>query len=268
MLVKRLLFIPFLLVFSFLNAQELETYEYQRLRLGIEAGIENIFGENVKPSAIRESQPYYRYDEYGFIYDNQKDFTRFYLGVKPEYSLNLWFAVAAGLRFSFGRSSLSPDRGNFLWKVEEEEMCSNYVRVNKVSQNVYNIGVPVELKLFTSRSDVLVRQYFKLGAVFNFAFASDISVDFADEKMEKYTSTVRDQFEKPDFFNGAMVFGVGLKFGRMTNPFGSVEFQIPVQFSDKTRFNSLFVGDVVGVALQTNFYIPLGNKTLSYQYKK
>ena len=268
---RRLSFIPFLLVFSFLNAQELKTYEYQRLRLGVEAGVESFFGKNVKPSAIRESQSYYFYDEfsyqYGFVYRDQ-DFTRYYFGVKPEYSLNHRFAVATGLRFSFGKSSLSADRDNFLWKVEESETSSNYARINGVSQNVYNIGIPLELKFFTAKSDLMVRQYFKVGGAFNFAFVQDISVAFANRNMEKYTSTVRNQFENPDFFNGQMVFAVGLKFGRMTNPFGSVEIQIPIQFSGKTRLNSLFkLEDNVGSALQATLYIPVGKKTLSYQYR-
>ena len=46
------MFVPFILVFSHLNAQELETYQYQRLRFEIETGIESIFGKNVKPSAV------------------------------------------------------------------------------------------------------------------------------------------------------------------------------------------------------------------------
>jgi hypothetical protein len=271
---KSLLFL-FLLAFLYSNAQqqrvyEQRTYEYQRLHFGVEAGFENFIGDNVKPSAIRESQSYVHDDfsyQHGFMYDYQ-DFTRYYFGVKSEYSLSHRFAVAAGLRFAFGKSSLTSDRDNFLWKVHESETSSDYVKIKSIRQNVYNLGIPLELKFFPGQSDLLVRQYIKVGAVFNFAFAQDVSLDFANKSMEKYGSDVKGQFEKPDFFNGEAFIALGLKFGRMRNPFGSLEFQVPVQFSNRTRLSSLFeLDENVGVALQANFYIPTGKRTLSYQYK-
>jgi len=271
---KKLLSILFLFVFSLLNAQERKVYEYQRLRFGVEAGFENIFGSNVKPDAIRESQSYYRYGSYhdyyydcGFLY-NEQVFMRYYFGVKSEYSLNHRFAVAAGLRFGFGGNSLTSDRDNFLWRVSNTETSSNYLRIKNITQNVYNIGIPLEFKIFTSKSDVIVRHYFKIGTVFNFALAQDVSVDFADKEMNKYLSEIKNQFERPNNFNGQFVLGMGLKIGRMSNPFGSIEMQVPVQYGNNTRLNSLFkTENQAGIGIQANIIIPAGKQKLNYTYR-
>jgi hypothetical protein len=53
----------------------------------------------------------------------------------------------------------------------------------------------------------------------------------------------------------------------MKNPFGSVEIQTPINFSDKTKLSSLYKQDShVGVAVQTTLYIPFGKEKLSYTY--
>ena len=249
-------------------------YEYSRLRVGIEAGFENTFGSNVKPAAIRESQSYYHYGDYyndyyyecGYMY-NEPVFTRYYVGIKPEYSLNTHFAVAAGLRFSFGESSLTSDRDNFLWKIDETETTSNYLKIKNIAQNVYGVGIPLELKIYPNKSDVLWRIYGKVGALIDFAFASDISVDFVNPTMNKYLPDVQKQFDKPTFFNGQIILGFGIKIGRAKYPFGSVEFQMPIHLADKQRLSSLFeMRDAVGVGVQANIYLPVGKQKLSYEY--
>jgi len=272
----RKLFLPlllFLLLPHFISAQRI--YEYSRLRIGIDVGFENTFGSNVKPSAIRESQSFYQFGNYyyndyyygcGYMY-NEPAFTRYHFTIKPEYSLNNHVAVAAGLRFSFGESSLTSDRDNFLWKIHETETSSNYLRIKSINQTVYGVGLPLEMKIYPGKSDIFWRLYGKVGLVFNFAFASDISVDFANEAMNKYLPEVRNQFEKPDFFDGQFVFGFGMKIGRSKYPFGNLEFQVPIHFNSKQRLSSLFeANDAAAVGLQTTIFIPVGKKKLSYKY--
>ncbi|MDR0507755.1 MAG: hypothetical protein LBH32_13200 [Dysgonamonadaceae bacterium] len=272
---KNVFFILFLAFCALANAQELQTYEYNRLRIGFEAGLESFFGSNIKPANIRESQSYYRgdyyYDDYygcGYLYIDP-NFTRFYIGVKPEYSLGISWAVAAGARFSFGNSTLSSDRDYFLWNIAETDNSVNYVRINKLNQNVYNIGIPLEVKYFTGvRRDYFVRQYFKAGFVLNYTFADDVSVDFVDARMNKYADDVRNQFDKPNNFNGQFILGIGLKIGRMRNPLGTVEFYISNHLSDNMRLSSLFkMNEGIGIGLQTTFYLPVGKQKLSYQYR-
>ena len=269
---KSSFFLFFLLFSNLISAQRI--YEYSRLHIGVEAGLESSFGSNVKPSAIRESQSYYQYGEYyndyyygcGYMY-NEPAFTRYYFGIKPEYSLNAHLAVAAGLRFSFGENSLTSDRDNFLWKINETETTSNYIKIRDITQNIYTVGIPLEMKIYPDKSDMLWRVYGKVGAVFNLAFASDVLVDFSNAAMNKYLPDVQNQFEKPSLFNGQFVLGFGLKIGKMNSPFGNIEIQIPIHFTDKQRLGSLFeINNAVGVGMQASIFIPVGKQKLSYEY--
>ena len=247
-------------------ASSQKVYEYSRLRLGVEAGFENFFGSNVKPPAIRESQSYYRYRYNDYYYDcgylyNEPVFTRFYFGIKPEYSINHRLAVSAGLRFSYGESSLTSDRDYFLWKINETETTTNYLSITSIRQNVHCIGIPFEWKFFTYGRDVFVRHYFKTGVVLNFAFAQDVLVHFSNNEMAKYLPEIKKQFEAPNSFYGHLILATGLKIGRMKNPFGSVEIQVPIHFTEKTNLSSLFKADVpVGIGIQTTFYLPFGKE--------
>jgi hypothetical protein len=249
-------------------------YEYPRLRLGVEAGVESFFGSNVKPSAIRESQSYYRYRYNDYYYDcgylyNEPAFTRFYFGIKPEYSINHRLAVSTGVRFSYGENSLTSDREYFLWKVEETETSSNYISISCINQRIYNISVPVYLTIYTSRSDIFGRLYGKIGAVVNYTIASDVSVFFVNDAMNRYLPKVTGQFEKPSMICGHLVLAFGIKIGRMKHPFGSMEVQMPIYLGDNTRVGSLFTVDIpVGIGMQTTLYIPFGKEKLSYTYKR
>jgi len=248
-------------------------YEFPRYRIGVEAGFESYFGSNKKPSAIRESQSYYRYeyDDYyyggGYLY-NEPVFTKYYFGVKPEFSLNLNFAVSAGFRFGFGESSLKSDRDFFLWRIEESNSHTNYVRVKDIRQKVYNFSFPVELTLYPNKSDIIVRFYGKLSAVLNIAFADDVSVKLVNSEMNKYLPEIENYFEKPDLFYWQFVPAIGIKVGRMKKPFGRIEFQLPILVSDKKQLNSLFKNnDIFGFNLQAIIFIPFGTEKLSYNYR-
>ena len=263
-----LLFFPLALL-----AQKEKTHEFPRLRWGIEAGIETFDGKILKNPNIRENRSYSYYEYYygdsylcGFMY-NFYEYNRYYVGFKPEYSFDHHIVGAAGLRFSFNKSKLDSDRDFFLWRVSEENLTTNYVRVSNVHQNNFYAGIPLEIKLFPSTSDMRVRQYFKAGMLFNFLVASHNSTTFADNIMKKYADKISDQMGKPSFQSGYFYLGIGFKFGRMDHPFGSIEMQIPISvFKDKKLAS--FIGEPeAGVGLQATFYIPAGKKKLSYNYR-
>jgi len=254
-----------------LLAQEEKIYEYPRLRWGVEAGADMFSGNTIKNSNIRESQSYY-YDYYyndlyygGFMFDSY-NYTRYYIGLKPEYSLSNRFVVAAGLRFSFNKSNFNSDQNYFLWKISEENLTTNYVRVREVNQNNFYAGVPLEIKFFPGQNDMIVRQYFKVGMLFNFLAASHNSVSFIDDNMEKYAGEISKQMGKPSFQSGYLYLGIGLKFGRMNHPFGSIELQAPIRVFKDKKLASFIKEPEVGFGLQTTFYIPAGKKKLSYTY--
>jgi len=251
-------------------AQEEEIYEFPRLRLGIEAGADMFSGSTIKNPNIRESQSYYYNSSYyddiyygGFMYDSY-NYTRYFFGLKPEYSLSHHFAVAAGFRFSFNKSNLNSDQNYFLWKISEENRTTNYVRVREVNQNNYYAGIPLEIKFFPSSTDFPGRQYFKVGMLFNFLTASHNSVSFIDDNMAKYADKISSMMGKPSFQSGYLYLGIGLKFGRMNHPFGSIEIQAPIcVFKDK-KLSSFIREPEAGFGVQTTFYIPVGKKKLSY----
>jgi len=60
-----------------------------QFRIGIETGVDAFFGKTDKPAMIRENVYHYDYgyNYYGSIYDEQGA-TLFYLGIKPEITLN------------------------------------------------------------------------------------------------------------------------------------------------------------------------------------
>lgn len=263
-----LLFLPLLVL-----AQEEKIHEFPRLRWGIDVGTDMFDGKTVKNPNIRESQSYY-YDYpfyiddrfYGGFLFNSYNYTRYYIGIKPEYSLNHRVTVAAGLRFSFNKSELNSDQKYFLWKVSEENLTTNYVQVSGVNQNNFYVGVPLEVKFFPAQSDMLVRQYFKMGMLFNFLAASQNSVSFIDENMKKYGDIVSKQMGKPSFFTGYLYFGIGFNIARMNHPFGSIEIQAPVRVFNNKKLASFIQEPAEGFGLQATFYIPTGKKKLSYTY--
>ena len=182
-----LFFFPFVLL-----AQKVETFEYQRFRLGIEMGVGFLDGTTVAPSAVRENQSYY-YDDYyqhdyyycGYVNDYQIT-PHYYVGVKPEFSVINGISFAGGLRFWYSNSKLNSDQDYFLWKVSENGLMTNFVRVQDVKQNSFYIGIPVEMTVYTYNKDIIVRHYFRCGVNFNFFLASKTTPYFENAKMNKY----------------------------------------------------------------------------------
>jgi len=255
-----------ILLFGFkVQAQEEEKvieYNIPRWRIGIEAGLDGPFGSTNKPSQIRENRSYYFDYDYdfhcGFVIKITKS-ALYYFGVKSEYMFNKRWAVASGLRLSFNKSTLKSDRDFFLWKIEETETSANYIKIKNISQSNYYLGLPIELKFFPREKDYAVRHYFIFGTSFNFLVSSNNNIDFANEKMKKYSSDITAQMETPNLFFNTMYAGIGLKFGKMNYPFGNIEFKFPVLRVSK-KSNSFVQIDALGVSLQASFFVPVAKK--------
>ena len=77
--------------------------------------------------------------------------------------------------------------------------------------------------------------------------------------MEKYSPDITTQMEKPNIFFNTVYAGVGLKFGKMNYPVGSIEFRVPYfRFSQKS--NSFVKTEIAGFNIQTSLYIPVAKK--------
>ena len=265
-----------LLIFSIFPlvalSQNVKTYEYQRFRLGIEAGTGFLSGRTVKPDAIRENRSYYYegyyyHDDYycGYVYNDQTT-PYYYVGIKPEFSIAHRFSIAAGLRLLGSIHTFNSDRGYFLWNVSEKDLTTQYVRVKDVTQNNFYVGTPIEMTVYPSKGDLFVRHYLKAGVVLNFLLVSATTPHFESATMNKYAKKVKNDVKKPPLFTPTAFIGTGLKIGRMKRPFGSVEIRIPFVLSENSAFTS-FATSSVGFEFLTTFYIPMGEQKLSYTYK-
>jgi hypothetical protein len=172
--------------------------------------------------------------------------------------LNSRIAVAAGLRFSFNQITLDSDKDYFLWKIRDDGISTDYVKINDISQKNYFIGTTIEVKLFTNPHDYFGRHYFIMGTVFNFLAASTSDVSFQNAGMKKYSSDVSAQIGKPNGFYGQFYVGCGLKIGKTNHPFGNIEFHIPLYMYGKDKSNSLAkMNDTFGLGIQTTLHIPI-----------
>jgi hypothetical protein len=232
----------------------------------VEAGVSTIFGEANKLPMIRENKSSYYYDGYdydyygGFIYD-EKDVNFFYLGLKPEYLIHRRVAVALGVRFSFNKIVYDSDRDYFLWKVNEDENETSYLRIKDISQKNYYLGIPIEIKIFPRELDYFVRHYFAFGTVLNFLATSTEDVSFKNPAMKKHTPDVLNQIEKANAFHGCVYAGFGLKIGRTNHPFGNIEFQLPVLMFANDKPNSLVKTEgAFGLGIRATLQIPIFKK--------
>jgi hypothetical protein len=242
------------------DEQKQITITIPRLRLGIEAGVNLLFGEVKKPEQIRESQSYYSDGDYdfhcGFVPQNH-NFSFFYFGLKPEYMLSKRFTASVGVRFSFYTVTLHSDKDYFLWKISETETNTNYIKIKTISQRNYYLGVPLEIKYFPREKDYAVRQYFIVGTSLNFLVTSINKVVFPNPAMEKYSSEIMSQIGDPRFFQGIFYAGAGLKLGKMNNPFGYIEAHFPVVMYGNNKSKSLATTQTApGFEFQATLQIP------------
>ena len=263
---KKIVFISvaiFLIATTATKAQEQRTLTMPRLRLGVEAGIDVLFGTMNKPAQIRESRAYYSDGDHDFqcgFVSSEYEQNVFYFGVKPEYSLNKRFVFTSGLRFFTYKTAIKSDRDYFLWKISEDAINTNYVKIESISQRNYCIGIPLEIRFFPNKKDYFVRYYFVLGTTLNFVVSSNKDVVFPNPLMEKYSSDVLSQIEKPNSFYGLAYAGVGLKIGKMEHPFGRVELHMPsLWYGNKNSKNFVNI-DPFGFGLQMTVLIPVAKK--------
>ena len=261
---KSIIISCFILLFTTrIQAQEQQTLTMPRLRLGVEAGVDFLFGTFNKPAQIRESKSYYPDGDYdfhcGFVLQ-QSDLSYFYFGVKPEYSLNKRFSITAGVRFFTYKTAMRSDMEYFLWKISEDATTSNYVKIKEISQKNYCIGIPLEIRFFPNEKDYMVRCYFVLGTALNFTVASNQELTLVNSHMEKYASDILSQIGKSNSFYGLAYAGVGLKIGKMGHPFGRIELHFPSLAYGRSDSKNFMTIDPLGFGLQTTLLIPIAKK--------
>ena len=249
-----------------IQAQKEINYSIPRWRLGVEFGVNPIYGgvSSFQPN-IRQSYSYY-YDfdaDYygGHIRFGGTNVTSFSFGIKPEFLIKKRVAVAAGLRFNFFTAILDSDRDFFLWKLSETETSAHYVKIKNISQSNYYLEIPLEVRLFPREKDYAVRQYFVFGTAFNFLVASNTNVQFQNPNMKKYASNVMENIGEPNIFHGSVYAGIGLKFGKLNFPCGNIEIHIPViNYGNGKKNTFANTVNIPSIRFQAILQIPVSKK--------
>ena len=251
-----------------LFAQEDQTIKkHHNLKLAFEVGTNVTSADLVKPEQIREnhSAGYYYSEDYMYycgLFGDNNFLSTTYVGVKPEYFIfKNRIGIASGLRFTISPSKLVSDGDNFLWRVNENDLNTEYVRINSIHHKSYLLGIPLEIRYFINRRELPVQTYFKIGTSFNWRIHSKNQVNFTNKAMEEYDDLVQNQLPKNNLFSSFFYGAVGFKIGKYRegcwSSWGNIEFQFPyLRLTDKSF---LFTGGPgLGGGIQLSLQIPLG----------
>ncbi len=188
-------------------------------------------------------------------------YNELYFGIKKESrSLKNKLGVIYGIRFTYISSSLgkqnywSENDKYFYLLANQSSTSSEIFRVTEINQSSYFIGLPLELRFFTSQNRFF-RFYFKTSVDFSYKLSTKNDVVFYNNIMENYTDDVVNKFGNPNPFHCNLNFGAGIKLGKE----GKFNFNIEAfAASIKTvKTNSSLVETGIGGGLQINLLMPL-----------
>ena len=242
--------------------------KHHNVTFGVEFGSDLLFGETIKPDKVRESKSsYYLFDDYDFYCGLLWDYQTInitYLGIKSE----MFFAknrlgLASGIRLSRYSTSLDSDRDYFLWNLQQDETNTEYVRIRKITQNSFYVGIPFEVKFFPNKREMPAQFYVKTGAAFNYRINTINKIIFHNPSMNFYDETISNYTNRNlTDFNAYLFLGCGLKIGRFSAdkkryaPIMNIEIHaVNVMFTEAA---SSFINTTSGFGLQLSVQIPLG----------
>jgi hypothetical protein len=253
---RKIALISFLLLafLPCLNLQAQKAEKTNNLKIGFEVGNDEFWGSTKSLDRVRQSNPDPFDFQCGVSFPSQSmDIS--YVGAKSEYFLwNNRIGIAAGLRFSNYSSQFNSNKDYFLWRLSQENLTTDYVKIRDIAQNSYYLGIPLEVRFFPNNHDWFVQHYLKLGAVFNYRLSTTHRVNFQNAAMNRYEETVANQMEDPENFNVYIYPVIGLKIARC--PWFNLEFHLP--FAITNRKVSAFIQPDTGVGIQFSVQIPLG----------
>ena len=264
--IKRLSIVGLVFLCSVFGIQAQKAHH--NIKLGFSAGYESYFGATNKPAQVREYESAYdNYYECGLIIDDQS-IGAFHAGVQAEYFLcDNRLGISSGLRFSQTSAELKSNENFFFWKIGEENLTTDYLRIKKISEQNYWLGIPVELRFFPNKRELPVQHYFKLCYSYNILIGSHNRVSFQNSGMDKYASDVQEQLAQPSPAYSYLYPACGLKIGRFKDsqqrsPWINVEFHFPGVLIAKhissflNPYESSGLG--LGLGLQLTIQFPLG----------
>jgi hypothetical protein len=249
---KTLIFFALLALSPLLAAQTGK----HNIRIGFETGVTGYFTNVAKPAQLREVSN----DSHILFSRINLTMTSNVIGVKPEIFLGRnRLGIAAGLRLSRYVTTFETNNGPFYWMLRQEGLQTDYLTIDKFSQQTYFLGIPLEVRFFTNRRELPVQTYFKIGSTFNYKLQTNNNISFADPAMRKHAGAVGDGLAEVDRFHVYVYPAFGFKIGRYRNghsPWFNVEINIPgMLFNPKiSSFSRSSAGFGAGFTVQ----IPLG----------
>lgn len=241
--------------------------EHNNFKLAFEFGTIVTSGELVKPDRIRANHSSGYNDENSFgLWGERSSLQTTYFGVKPEFFVfNNRIGIASGLRFTIASSKLLSDKDGFYWKMKENGLNTEYVRIKDLHQESYLLSVPIEIRFFPNNRELPFQHYFKIGASLNYLVDSKNQATFTNKEMEKHSVLVQSQFPQNNVFSSFLFGAVGFKIGKTKEghwvPWGNIELHFPyLLLTDKSfAFVGKYNGDFPGIGIQLSFQIPIGN---------
>lgn len=261
---KRISIVSLLILLSttvLSQEQELSTSSW---RIGIELGTHYISYDRIIPDQVRAiAQGHsYRYSYSSSYYSANRwgsgNIGVTYVSIKPEYLLTERLSLSSGIRFSFYNDMLTDNRNYFLWELPGDANTANYLSVKNIEQFVYTLGLPVEFRFSPRRVDGIVRQYFVVGGLFNFATFTKTRVNMLNPSMNRYEEQVKEQLPRPTHFSNHFYAGIGLKIGKINRPFVNIEVQFPMFSFSNSVVSSFANNSNVGViGISASFKVPI-----------
>lgn len=185
-----------------------------------------------------------------------------HFAVKPEIRLfDDKIAFSSGLRFSNILSDVSiwgsqmDNAGYFYLRYNTSGLNTEYAKVRTLDESTNYLGIPIEVKLIPF-SFWRIDFYLKTGVEFNFLLSSKTKIDFVNDAMNEFESTLIDNVGvKVNNLYSTWSTALGLTFGNKNRLQYNIEFLMPSFFI--TKNNSTLVNAEMFTGFRCSVQFPI-----------
>ena len=257
---KLLLF----MLFPFVFVVEIMSQESKNKCFGVEAGIDFVGCDLTNQDNIRSETPSYYY----YSGQSTKNLSilcyKNYFGIKREvFFLSNRLGLTAGLRYTRMHGSVGKDTywGSvsdfFYFMYQQTGTTTEYLKIKGINQNSDYIGIPLEFRWLCKEWE-LGRYYYKTGAEFDIRVHTKTTVDFSDNAMKTFESSIVKMLGNPHTFTSLLYFAIGFKLGDSSKPSANLEFGLPIYLINET---SGLVRPYAGGGFQFSVQLPIKSKS-------
>ncbi len=216
----------------------------------IEAGFNTVGCDNTSLSRLRSNAAD---DDYYYDWGYDSRLTNWYVGIKPEVALCNKVSVDAGLRFTYTTSNYDRDHSRyFYWLYKEDGQYTSYIRLRKIEQESYWLGIPFDIR-FVPRDLDRTSIYLKAGLAANWRLKTRNDIDTYNRDMKRYEDDIAEQIENPNNFALPIWLGVGIQFG--SHHAACIELTLPYWLKH-AKMSSLCKANHTAIGLQFTYRLP------------